>query len=532
LRLPARLHGESSFVRRRTPPGSRADGQGWHEACLEAIHDETCEHLRSAAAILMDRQVCQLRFKPCTLITHPIAWLDSLVLRSSQGDGYALTRWFALTSALAIAAFSILMGSLIGGFISSRMIQRDAEVGREFAQSMANVQQVAGYFDEPGQTPPASVAEFFAHVAAMPDVIRANVYSPSRRVLWSSRPELIGAIFPANHELDRALAGDVVAHRAGSDHGPDKAEHQGLGVRPDEYVENYLPLFDPHSARARLIGVIEVYRRPSALLATIREGKQRVWLASAGGGLLLFTLLVWFVYRTEHALQAQRARLVDAETMAIVGEISAAVAHSIRNPLGSIRTSAELQRELHGEGSDIAAVGSDIMRQVDRIEHLVRNLLSYVGNPTEHQGSADLASLLCEAGRRFKPDLEAQGKRLDIDLGERLGRVGADPVMLAQVFDSLLANAVEATREGDRVTLQALRVGSVCEVFVRDTGEGIAPEHLALVFKPFSTSKPRGLGMGLTLAQRIVHKLGGRIAVRSAISEGTEVSVKLPVVDP
>lgn len=427
----------------------------------------------------------------------------------------ALTHWFALISAAAIAAFSLMMGWLIGGFLETRMLARDAEVGRDFVQSVANIQQVAGYFGAPGAAPPPSVAEFLAHVAAMPDVLRANVYSPSRRVLWSSRPELIGQVFPANDELDAALSGRVVAHHAGHDHGPDKDEHQGLAARPNEYVENYLPLFGPEPGPPRLIGVIELYRRPAALLATIRDGQRRVWIASTLGGLFLFGVLVWFVRRTERALIEQRARLIDAEAMAIVGEISAAVAHSVRNPLVSIRTTAELQRELLSESAEASAAHDEIIRNVDRIEHLVRTMLSYAGDPTERQASADLAEVLRAAAERFGHDLRLQGKVLEVQLAAPLGAVAADPVILAQVFNSLLANAAEATRAGDRITLSARREDEGCEVCVRDTGAGIAPEQLPHVFKPFFTSKPRGLGMGLALARRIVTRLGGRIDIRS-----------------
>src|SRR6185369_15857901 len=102
------------------------------------------------------------------------------------------------------------------------------------------------------------------------------------------------------------------------------------------------------------------------------------------------------------ALNQQQQRLVEAETMAVIGELSAAVAHSIRNPLVSIRTSAELQREI---GGDADGVHAEIMRNVDRIEHLVRTLLTYAGDPAERQASADLGAVLREAAQRFAPGL-------------------------------------------------------------------------------------------------------------------------------
>jgi signal transduction histidine kinase len=218
---------------------------------------------------------------------------------------------------------------------------------------------------------------------------------------------------------------------------------------------------------------------------------------------------------------------VEAETLAIIGELSAAVAHSIRNPLVSIRTSAELQREITG---DEGGVNGEIMRNVDRIEHLVRTLLTYAGDPTERQASADLGDVLREAAQRFAPDLRSHGKLLELDLPADLGQVAADPVVLAQVFNSLLANAVEATGQGDLVRLSAQRDGEQARIELVDHGTGIAAEQLQSIFKPFFTTKPRGMGLGLPLARRIVLRLGGQIQIDSRAGHGTVVRLQLPLI--
>lgn len=444
---------------------------------------------------------------------------------AGSSSRYALTRWFAAAGALSIGLFSLGMGWLLSSYLQSRMLERDAAISRDFVQSIANIQQVVGFFRAPQGQPTTSVSEFFAHVAAMPDVLRANVYAPNRRVLWSSRPELIGQTFEANDELDRALQGQVVVNLDEDGHEAPKAEHQGLAVKNVGYVENYLPVYDDRSRD--LIGVIEVYRQPVALFAAIRAGQEIIWAGSAGGGLCLFAVLLSFVLRTERALEQQQKRLVEAETLAIVGELSAAVAHSIRNPLVSIRTSAELQREITG---DEGGVNGEIMRNVDRIEHLVRTLLTYAGDPTERQASADLGDVLREAAQRFAPDLRSHGKLLELDLPADLGQVAADPVVLAQVFNSLLANAVEATGQGDLVRLSAQRDGEQARIELIDHGTGIAPEQLQSIFKPFFTTKPRGMGLGLPLARRIVLRLGGQIQIDSRAGRGTVVRLQLPLI--
>ncbi len=452
-------------------------------------------------------------------------------------------RWFAGAGALSIGLFSLGMAWVLSNFLGTSMLQRDAAVSRDFVQSIANIQQVAGFFRAPDVQAEPSVAEFFAHVAAMPDVLRANVYSPQRRVIWSSRAELIGKTFGANEELDQALAGHVVVNLEDEAHDatPGKAEHQGLKTSTLGYVENYLPVYDEKrdrsggegvAGRRELIAVIELYRQPTALLAEIERGKRLIRVGSALGGVFLFSMLMWFVRRTERALQVQQQRLVEAETMAAVGEISAAVAHSIRNPLGSIRSSAELQSEMHG---DSAGMQAEIVRNVDRVEHLVRTLLSYAAGPAQRPNelepgahSADPAFVLRDAAERFGPELKAQGKHFECHSQPGVGAIAADPVVLAQVLNSLLANAAEATRAGDHIRLCAAPAERGVCIEVTDTGGGIAPDHMKRIFKPFFTTKARGLGLGLPLARRIVERLGGTLAISPGVEGGTVVRLILP----
>ena len=436
-----------------------------------------------------------------------------------------LMRLFAVAGAAAIGAFMVAMAMLLGWFIEGRMLERDAAVSRDFVQSIAKVQQVASIVNQkPGQpaTTDPKFEEFIAHMAAMPDVLRVNVYGADRKVLWSSRPEMIGRTFSTNDELDEALAGETVAHVAD---GPeqDKAEHMLLGAKPREYVENYVPVVD--DAGRKVIAVVELYRRPDALFSAIRSGQRLMMMGAAGGGVFLFLCLIGFVWHAEQRLREQQRQLVEADALAIVGEISAAVAHSIRNPLGSIRSSAELQREL---GGDADGTQTEIMRNVDRVETLVRSMLAYAADMPERGLHTDLSALVTDIAGRFAPDLGRQGKRLEIDLSPGLGRVAADPVLLAQILQSLLTNAAEATGDGGRVRVTGQRVGNDAVLEISDTGVGIDPGRMSSIFKPFHTSKPRGLGMGLALTHRVVKRLGGAVEIESRPQQGTTVRVRLP----
>jgi signal transduction histidine kinase len=443
--------------------------------------------------------------------------------RTADDRDRGLTRVFAVAGALAIGLFSLAMALLLSRFIETRMLERDASVSRDFVQSIAKIQNLAAVL---GTVPPGGglqhpqFGEFVEHLGAMPGVLRVNIYAPDRTVLWSTRAELVGRRFEVNDELERALGGEVIVHTAAA---PDKAEHLLLGNGPGRYVENYLPVTD--DAGRQVIAVAELYRRPDGLFEAIRSGQRLIAAGAVAGGLCLFAALVGFVVRVDRRLREQRRRLVDAEAMAIVGEISAAVAHSIRNPLGSIRSSAELRRELDG---DAHGAWTEIMRHVDRIERLVRSMLAYAAAPAPG-ARTDLGPVVAEVAAATAPELQRQGRQFETELAPRLGGVDADALLLAQIVQTLLTNAVEATDAGGRIRLRSWRDGGAAWVEVSDDGVGIERERLPQVTKPFHTSKPGGLGMGLALAQRVAQRLGGALDIDSRVGAGTRVRLRLPV---
>jgi two-component system, NtrC family, sensor histidine kinase HydH len=439
----------------------------------------------------------------------------------SSAPGRNITRWFLISGALAIGLFAVGMANLLSNFIGSRLLQRDAELSRDFVQSMMDTQGASTDLGEGRAQDHPGLAGFFAHISAMPDVLRANVYTLDKTLLWSSSSALVGRKFPDNLELDAALAGKVVAH---FDDEPDlKDEHVLLGPDAQVFVENYLPIRS--KASAGVLGVVELYRRPVALVSAVHSGQLRIWTGAAVGGVALILSLLWFVRRIERDLRDQQARLVDGEALAMVGELSAAVAHSIRNPLGSIRSAAELQCEF---GADLTMDPKEVVRHVDRIEHLVRTLLTCAGDPQARPGRCAVSVVLEAAAQRHGPDLTAQGKTLVTDWPAELGDVALDEILLAQALTSVLSNAAEATQAGDRIMLSARRDGSCLTIDVEDDGQGV-PEHLTgRADQPFVTSKPRGLGLGLPLARRVMERAGGTLTLGPRSPKGTAVRLSMP----
>jgi two-component system, NtrC family, sensor histidine kinase HydH len=433
-----------------------------------------------------------------------------------------ITRWFVVSGALAIALFSAGMANLLTRFVESTLLLRDAELSRDFVQSVVDTQHVAGALRSGAISDNPNFSEFFDHLNAMPDVLRTNIYSTQRRLMWSSSPALVGRRFDTNDELEQALQGRVVAHF--DDQAAEKAEHLLLESREREFVESYLPILDPDDGL--LVAVVELYRRPVALTQVLQAGRGRIWLGALVGGVGLILSLLWFVHRIQRSLVEQQSRLVDSEALAMVGELSAAVAHSIRNPLVSIRSAAELQCEL---GLDAPLDPGEVIRHVDRIEHLVRTLLTCAGDPQQRLARCALVPALAATAARFGPECMSRNTIFETDWPEDLGEVGLDEILLAQALASVLSNAAEATRAGHTISLTAARQAGQAVITVEDDGPGIPAALRGHADQPFVTSKPRGLGLGLPLARRAMERAGGRLDITGRHPTGTRVTLSLPV---
>jgi signal transduction histidine kinase len=440
---------------------------------------------------------------------------------------FDLIRWFLILGLAAIAVVSVATSMLFSRFLTHHMLERDGAMMMESVQAVVGIEDASGLFKAgPNERREHNEDQFFAYIGSMPDVMRANVYAADGVVIWSTDKSLVGKRYGGNPELEEALRGTLkVEYGVVGDEQLSKPEHVNLGQRGDSYVENYIPIVDP--ADQRLIGVVELYRIPRALFQSLREGVRLTWVAAFAAGAFLFLTLFSLIRRADRTMRAQQRRLIETETLAVVGQLSGAVAHSLRNPLSSIRSSAELA--LDGPITEARETSSDIIIEVDRLEGMVRQLLMYSQAPSGEVGELDLRPLLEEVVHSFARDADRRHAKMLVDLATPLPRVRADGVAIAQVFNSVLANALDALAPGGTIAIVARLAprAQMVEVEFRDTGKGISRDQMRDLFKPFHTTKAKGLGMGLALADRIVRRFGGTMAIDSEVGVGTTVKVSL-----
>ncbi|WP_082439555.1 MULTISPECIES: ATP-binding protein [unclassified Massilia] len=260
--------------------------------------------------------------------------------------------------------------------------------------------------------------------------------------------------------------------------------------------------------------------------------------------------------RRSHALQQANATLEHemevrqrAENALIVAdrrkdEFLATLAHELRNPLAPIRTGLDILRLRSGDAQSTQRATDIMERQLRQMVRLVDDLLDVsrinTGKFTIKSGRVELKAVVNDALEVVRPYIDLHGHELQIDLPDRPVFLNGDATRLAQILSNLLNNAAKYTNRGGRVSLKASVDDRTLVLVVADTGIGIAPEMLDTVFEMFvqvdSTLErsTAGLGVGLSLARKLVELHGGAIEAHSAgLGHGSQFVVRLPiVVDP
>jgi two-component system sensor histidine kinase HydH len=250
------------------------------------------------------------------------------------------------------------------------------------------------------------------------------------------------------------------------------------------------------------------------------------------GGLLIVFLNIVSERHSRIAARAQQ-RQIELEHLAHMGEMSAVLAHEIRNPLGTIKGFAQLLVERESKSASLV---HPILQQSERLENLVKDLLLY-GRPVASPAwqivdSAQIAGLVELHATKLAGPVDFRAAVLSPFVLE------TDPSMVEQVLLNLLRNAVEAAgsnpdgeaRSGQPVVRFDASIihGSMAVLRMTDNGPGFSDEALARMYEPFFTSKAAGTGLGLCITKKLVTALGGSLRVGNSAS-GAFAEVTLPL---
>jgi signal transduction histidine kinase len=229
------------------------------------------------------------------------------------------------------------------------------------------------------------------------------------------------------------------------------------------------------------------------------------------------------------SLQEAEAAVRRSERLAALGQLSAGLAHELRNPLGTIRASAEMLVKNVPEESDMAReLAGFISSEVDRTNSLVTRFLEFARPLQLQPRKAELAEVIDRAIAQFERSQPRHDVTIYRNYSPDVRPFAFDAELMERVFYNLILNAAQATTPGGAVTVKTRPMDGNAEISVIDRGAGIEPGQLENIFNPFFTTKKEGVGLGLAIVSKIVDLHGGKIAVESHPGKGSIFRIFLP----
>ncbi|MCU1272986.1 MAG: signal transduction histidine kinase, nitrogen specific, NtrB [Bryobacterales bacterium] len=230
------------------------------------------------------------------------------------------------------------------------------------------------------------------------------------------------------------------------------------------------------------------------------------------------------------SLSEAEAAMRRSERLAALGQLSAGLAHELRNPLGTIKASAEmLTRSMPPDNEVAREVAGFISSEVDRTNLLVTRFLEFARPLRLRLATVELTQVLDSA----VANLERNSPHYDVavykNYAPEIGQLAMDADLMERVFYNLLLNAAQATPAGGAITVKTRLADGNAEISVIDRGSGIDPKDRESIFNPFFTTKPEGVGLGLAIVSKIVDEHGGKIAVESEPGKGSIFRLYLPI---
>jgi signal transduction histidine kinase len=231
--------------------------------------------------------------------------------------------------------------------------------------------------------------------------------------------------------------------------------------------------------------------------------------------------------------EALSRELARERHLASLGQMAAGLAHEIKNPLGSIKGSAEVLSDDFPQGSRKHDMMTVLVQETDRLNRVVEDFLKFARPRPLERAPVDLNSVLERVAAQVEIDARSKGVRIVREYDETLSPAQLDGEKLQQVFLNLALNAISAMQGGGTLSIGTRREVQEGRPYVVvtfwDDGVGISPEDMERIFDPFFTRSANGTGLGLSISHTIVQNHGGRIEVAPNHPKGTQFAVLLPI---
>ena len=226
-------------------------------------------------------------------------------------------------------------------------------------------------------------------------------------------------------------------------------------------------------------------------------------------------------------LERERAQ---REHLAVIGEMSARIAHEIKNPLASIQTGIQLLESQVAKDKTQKSFYERLRGEIQRVDSILKGLLTYAREEHFNFKTMEIVPLIDRFSELVKPTLKKHDLHLQMQLADNLPQVKIDEQKIEQVLWNVFLNAIQASEPGKNIFLNLNQKNHSIILQISDEGGGIAESQLKKIFQPFFSTRTQGSGLGLPISKKIIEKHGGRISVTSEPGKGTTFTIELPVV--
>jgi PAS domain S-box-containing protein len=227
-------------------------------------------------------------------------------------------------------------------------------------------------------------------------------------------------------------------------------------------------------------------------------------------------------------LEKAQDMIIRNEKLAAIGEVSARLAHEIRNPLATIGGFAKSIQKKYDDRERTIRNANIIVDEVHRLEHILSNVLDFTKTSIPKKAVGDINDLIRKTLSTMEANIVSNGVVVVLDLREGKLEAEFDETQIKQVLINVIQNSINAMPEGGAIEIKSYDLNNDIHIEIRDTGVGIPKQYLDEIFEPFFTTRGNGTGLGLSISQRIVQNHGGDFKITSKEGVGTTVSINLP----
>jgi len=460
---------------------------------------------------------------------------------------FRLVKYFTFTGLIVIFLVTIILSVLNTHWVKAMQRQKSEDYAHSLIENLNH--QVFIQFNIPivfkfGKIQLSNKEQF----ARLDKVVRGtlhsfkvealNIYGMDNTISYSFDPDLIGRKNFGGTGYQQALEGKTTSRLVQRGN----FFEISLGFPKEARLITYAPLrAEPELFRITgpVLGVVEIVQDLSEDYQTIFRIQILVVITCAVMMGALFLVLVFVVKRGEGIIQKRamerlrlKERLSQAERLSALGEMAAGISHEIRNPLGIIRSSAELLKKKVTKIDPSNTMPDIIVEESSRLNSIITDFINFAKPGRPKLSLCRIEDVIEKNIMFLSMQMKEKGYTLKKDYQNHLPEIQADADMLYQSFLNIFLNAMQAMPNGGIIKVSIRSNGKAVGINFDDEGQGIADEILEKIWDPFFTTKETGTGLGLGMVKNIIESHGGNIQIVNKTEGGARVTVELPVEIP